>query len=443
MHLASADRSPSSGVLSATTTEIARDLVLDADIQVGTLPVASDSWREVLLTGSTGFLGAYLLRDLLRESRANITCLVRGESNAEARSRVETNLSRYGLELTASDWRRVNVVAGDLSRPAFALGRVVYERLATSVDAVFHGAATINFYQTYGELRETNVGGTREMLRFVTTARLKAFHYISSTGVFDSDAARGVIVREEDAAAHCEGSVMGYTQTKWVAEQLVLTARSRGIPASVYRTPFIMGDSETGVTNHDNLVVKMFLGCIPGGYWPDERTKVEMVPVNSLSRAVVYLAQRAHPARTFHIASPEPMSWSELGLAARAYGYSVALPSYADWKRHLADFGRHKNNAMRPLLRFYTKTPRGLAVPAPEVFCRPPRPIFDSTTTQAMLAPVGLVPPRMTQALIGRYFDYFIESGWLPSPKQLANAVRAEKSPGGSRPPQMACGSPA
>jgi thioester reductase-like protein len=394
--------------------------------------------RIILLTGATGFLGAYLLRDLLAHTTATIVCLVRADSPAHGRTRIEDNLHHYGIAPEAGHWRRVEVQPGDLAGKHLGLPEADYTALAARVDTVIHGAATVNFYQTYRQLRGTNVGGCREILRFTVRHRLKALHYVSTTGVFDSDACRGVVVRETDAPAHCAGSVMGYTQTKWVAEQLVLTARARGIPAAIYRSPFIMGDSRSGIVDEENLVVKMLIGCIQGGAWPDEPTDVEMVPVDSLSRAIVHLS--SHPAnasRTFHVTSPQPMRWADIGLAARSYGYPLALPAYNEWKERLAKFARHKDNALRPLLRFYTKAPPRLAVPAPEVFTRPPRPIFNSTATQQALAPAGLVPPRMTHALFANYLDAIVRRGWLPAPADLpAKALaRPAKSSGNSHPP--------
>lgn len=422
--------------------EMEADLKLEPEI-AAPADVRLANWTKgtVLVTGTTGFLGAYVLRDLLARTKARVICLVRAVSPDEARERVAANLRRYEITLSAEQWRRVEAVPGDISAPQLGLLAGHYTQLAGSVDAVFHVAAVVNFYQTYRQLRGTNVGGAREILRFTVHTKVKELHYVSTTGVFDSDAGRGIVVRETDAPAHCHGSVMGYTQSKWVAEQLVLTARARGVPASVYRTPFILGDSRSGLVDEDNLVVKMLIGSIQGGSWPDDATIVELVPVDALSRAIVHLAE--HPAnrgRTFHVTSPHPIQWADIGLAAQAYGYPLELVPYGEWKMRLADFGRRQNNAMRPLLRFFTKVPPRFAVPAPEVFTRPPRPVFDSTATQAALAPAGLVPPQMDHAIFATYLGYFIRQAWLPTPAEvLSAALRPAKRSGGSRPPQAVC----
>jgi len=118
----------------------------------------------ILLTGTTGFLGAYLLRDLLAHTAAQVVCLVRAESPAAARSRIEENLQRYGLAPTAAQWRRVEALPGDLTKKGLGLPEKTYAELASRVDAVMHSAAAVNFYHDYHRLRGPNVGGVREIL---------------------------------------------------------------------------------------------------------------------------------------------------------------------------------------------------------------------------------------------------------------------------------------
>lgn len=422
------------------------DLATEAQLEssfVLTAPYESSShgFAVVLLTGATGFLGAHLLRDLLIHTRANVVCLVRAASPAAALARVEANVALYNIALTTEQRGRIEAFPGDLGNARFGLADADYETLAARVDTVFHSAAAVNFYQSYDQLRTVNVEGVREILRFTLHLRTKALHYVSSTGVFDSAAFQGLVVRETDVPAHCHGSVMGYTQTKWVAEQLVLQARARGLPASVYRAPFIMGDSISGVVDAENLVVKMLIGCVQGGAWPDQHTNLEMVAVNDLSRAIVHLAQApANRSRTFHLTSPVRLRWADIGIAARSYGYPVELVPYEDWKLRLAVFARRKGNALRPLIRFFIKVTSRVGAPVPEIFARVPRPIFDSTLTQAALTEAGLVPAAMNLARFATYLDFFVQQGWLPTPAEMQmnrEAIPSKRS--GSSPPYPEC----
>jgi thioester reductase-like protein len=426
---------------SSPELDLSTEARLESEFVVSKYEGPRNGFATVLLTGSTGFLGVHLLRDLLVHTRAHVVCLVRAASTEAAFARVEATLSLYNLELNDEQRARIAPVLGDLGAPRLGWSEADYGVLAARVDTVFHSAAAVNFYQSYEQLQAVNVGGVREILRFAAHSRTKALHYVSSTGVFDSEAFQGVIVRETDNPAHCHGSVMGYTQTKWVAEQLVLQARNRGLPASVYRSPFIMGHSKSGVVDAENLVVKMLIGCVQGGAWPDQRTDLEMVAVNDLSRAIVHLAQNpAHDSHTFHLTSPQRMQWGDIGRAARSYGYPLDLPAYDEWTQRLAVFGRRKGNALRPLLRFYIKVTSRVGSPVPDIFARKPRPIFESAATQAALASAGLVPAIIDQAVFTTYLDFFVQQGWLPTPAeiQMNRSVVAPKS-SDSRPPYHEC----
>ena len=420
--------------------EIAQEIEADARRELDFIPAplaapALGSPKVILLTGATGFLGAFVLRDLLIHTAVRrVVCLVRSPGGTdEALRRLHDNLDRFELVVSREAWSRVEVVTGDISAPQLGLDEETYSRLGDEVDTVIHCAASVNFYQSYRKLRTANVESARQILRFAVHRRTKRLHYMSSTGVFDSDAGREGLMHETDAPAHCRGSVMGYTETKWVAEQLMLQARGRGLPTSIYRAPFILGDAR-GVVTRENLVVTMLLGSLQGGAWPTEDVTTPTIQVDALSRALVHLAQQPDPAgQTYHLISPEPATWSTFGHALRECGYPLDLVSYEDWKRRLREFGRNPDNAMRPLVHFFTATPRRHDRPVPDIFLKPPRPKLDTTATEAALRPVGLVPPPFNADLMAIYLRYFVQQGWLHAPPGCPEPRQTDKAD--SRPP--------
>ncbi|HVS51201.1 MAG TPA: thioester reductase domain-containing protein [Opitutaceae bacterium] len=370
--------------------------------------------KAILLTGATGFLGTFLLAELLRETAAEIFCLVRAASPAKGLARIERARRHYEQpgELPPG---RVHAVCGDLLHPCFGLAEPDYVRLARTLDTVIHGAAAMNFYQAYETLRPANVGGTREILRFATHGRAKVLHYVSSAGVFDSPAYSGQLVRESDEPEHCAGSVTGYTQTKWVAERLVLAARERGLPATIHRPPFITGHSETGVVDGDNLIVKMMAGCIQSGVWLDEPEPVDFVPVDYVSRAVVrLLCTPGIEGRTWHYDGTRRLRWADIGLAMRANGYAMELIPYPRWKQELRQFARAPANALRPLVPLFLKVNRRLGRSVTDFYLEPPRPHFNGAATRAFLAQRGIAIPDLGDRMFGGYCDYMVRAGWAP-----------------------------
>ena len=94
---------------------------------------------------------------------------------------------------------------------------------------MFHNGATVNYLFNYDRMREANVLGTNEVLRLAFEGRPKSLNYVSTTFVFGW-AVKSVLY-ETDQNQNMELLDFGYSQSKWVAEQVVADARSKGFPS--------------------------------------------------------------------------------------------------------------------------------------------------------------------------------------------------------------------
>ena len=211
----------------------------------------------IFVTGTTGFLGAFLLNHLLHAASPDATfyCLARDRDGADSGSanRVVDALRFYGLAGQAMA-ERIVPVAGDLSQPQLGLDDERYNELASKVDLVFHCAAAVNYVYPYSVIKPHTVDGTREVLKFACAGKPKTLQYISSSGVFPGG----------DETPYMEDSGIdifldrmegGYNQSKWVAERLVWTAVSRGLNACLYRPGNIGHDRSTAAANPNRLLV--------------------------------------------------------------------------------------------------------------------------------------------------------------------------------------------
>ena len=114
----------------------------------------------ILLTGATGFVGAFVLAALCaRVERARVTCLVRAASASVARERLETAMRGYGLWSTQVA-ARVEVVAGDIGHQRLGLSPAGHAALLREVGCVVHCAARVSSALPYAALHESNVLGT-------------------------------------------------------------------------------------------------------------------------------------------------------------------------------------------------------------------------------------------------------------------------------------------
>jgi hypothetical protein len=147
-------------------------------------PAAPHRPDKILLTGATGFFGSHLLLELLRQTEAEVVCLVRATGSRCGKERLWQTLAARGLSLRTEERRRVGVIAGDLGSPRLGLSPQAWEQQARRIDAVYHAAANVNLVHSYVSLCRDNVAGTAEVLRLCGQGRPKWLHYVSTLSVF-------------------------------------------------------------------------------------------------------------------------------------------------------------------------------------------------------------------------------------------------------------------
>ncbi|MEV7187397.1 thioester reductase domain-containing protein [Kitasatospora sp. NPDC093102] len=386
--------------------DFAAEVVLAADISPAdeVIRVAHDP-RDVLLTGATGFLGAYLLRDLLRTTRATVHCLVRGADEADAWARLRKNLEWYEF-WDGIDTDRLSVVVGDLARPLLGLAPERFDALARSVDSVYHAAATVNGLYPYSALKDANVTGTAEILRLAARHRTVPVHHVSSTGVFAAEAVPGAALRVTDPPGPAEALSSGYRQTKLVAEQIVELARGRGLPVSIYRVDEISGDSERGFCQTHDFVWLSMKGIVQAGAVPENPAGIfHLVPVDHVSAAILRLSREDRAAgRNHHLANDTHLPFSAMTESLRSLGYRLDELRWDAWVRRIrAD----RDNAMVPMIdafesTIYSGRNHYLSV--------------DTSQTRELLAGTGVDCPPMTRELFEKYVGFFVRVGYFPEP---------------------------
>lgn len=317
---------------------------LPSDVFCYKVPVCK-SPESVLLTGGTGFLGAYLLYEWLSRGTGTITCLVRAKTTSEARSRLLTNLETYLLDTNAIDLTRVQVVLGDISQPRFGLSEDAYVSLADSVDSIIHSAATVMYFRPYEAVKPVNVNGTVEVLRLATTGVPKHVHYVSSYSVARSSEYAGPeAFPEEPLSGSGSGFVLGYVQSKWVAERLCQQARERNIPVTVHRPGIITGDMCHGIMKDEDFVIRAIQTCIRLGICPQSETWVHFTPVDFCAKAIVHsLLSENTDGHVNHLVNPMPLTWNELMKRMEAVSKPLEWMSPNQWWVTLSNTIRSEN----------------------------------------------------------------------------------------------------
>ena len=334
----------------ASRISLAEDSILATEIAPGgnarTTRLSEAS--SVLVTGTTGFLGAFLLDQLLRTTGQDTRfyCLVRDRDpgQGESSGRVLETLKFYGLAgQSAND--RVIPVQGDLASPRMGLDVDQYRELAERMDLIFHCAASVNYAYPYAGAKPHTVGGTSEVLRFACTATPKPVQYISSNGVFPGGDDTPYLENREidDFVDRMEG---GYNQAKWVAERLVWQAVSRGLSVCIFRPGNIGHHSGTGTINPNDflsLIIKACarLGCAPIA--PD--WSFEMTPVDFLVNAITRIADDPkHWGRVYNVVQQSPVPADQVFARMESCGHVTERVPLKDWKSGLHAAADHDDD---------------------------------------------------------------------------------------------------
>ena len=395
-----------------TETDWEAEAALDEEIHprasLSSTPPSMSSARRVFLTGATGFVGAFLLEELLKRTRAEVSCLIRADNPQKAQERIKSNLDAYGL-WHESFRKRLVPVCGDLAAPLLGLSPEKYRELARSMDVIYHNGAWLHFIHPYEALKPANVAGTEEVLRLACLEKVQPVHFVSTLSVFSSLDGRSGPVKETGPPSSPEGLDGGYARSKWVAERKVLEARRRGLPVNIYRPGRVTGHGRTGVSNTDDLFCRMTKGFIQLGIAPDLPDLEDMTPVDYLARALVHVS--LHPRWTggiFHLVNPRPMPLKELIQWTRSRGYPLTPVPAAEWREELLTrLEKSPENALYPFLPLFR-----------EALSTGTAPRFDCGNTLQALEGTGIVCPPVDGRLLAVYFDYFARTGFLDRPQR-------------------------
>jgi thioester reductase-like protein len=365
--------------------------------------------RGVLLTGATGLLGQYLLHDLLPKAHP-VAVLVRDSRKGQAAERIAQIVAFWSERLH----RRLPapvVLNGDLGQVALGLTAADKRWLGQHCKAVIHSAANLSFRETpEGEPWQTNVAGTKSLLRLCREVGLSEWHQVSTAFVCGR---RSGFIDEEDLD-NGQSFHNPYEASKFQAEQLI--RRTAGIRATIYRPAVIIGDSRTGYTSSFNGLYRFLeLGVrltsvnstagearLPLRLPLSGDEDWNLVCVDWVSRAIVdLLAKPRWHGHNFHLVARKPVS-TRLVRDVGAEVLNVQGFEFAgsDCIEHPCRLEQLFLDGIQDYWPYLSGTP-----------------VFSSVNTCAALP--DLPPPAVDRPMLERLIRFAVANRWGRTPPQM------------------------
>ena len=290
-------------------------------------PVSPDHFREVLLTGATGFIGSFLLRDLLQQNTDLVVhCIVRGNNAEHGFERLRAALQHAEIwnDAFAS---RIRVVVGDITEVRFGLSDADFNDLCRRIDAVYHLAADISLAASYIAIRKFNTLSLHNVLELCLRQRFKHLFYASTMAVFPAYffafarefKHRGIDHQMQPDLASMKKTfplgLLGYPWSKLASEQVLLFAQQAGMPLAIFRLPQT-AVSTTGYIQPNDLTMQILAAVLDCEAMPEGFTfRSNYEAVDTLSRACTAIS--LNPQRRFtiyHCCNPQ-LDYYNLELA--------------------------------------------------------------------------------------------------------------------------------
>lgn len=382
-----------------------REAELDLTIHAYGLSYEPKSHPEkVLVTGANGFVGSHLIHELLEQTDIKIYCLVRCSRLEDGKERIINSLRHFNLWNDSYE-QRIIPVKGDLALENLGIEHGKFEVLAREIDFIIHNGALVNFIYPYHPLKPVNVGGTLEVIKLAFKTKIKPVHFVSTVAIWPMGAHH--VFANDTSIDHNMHLNMAYDETKWVAEKLLLQARERGLPVTIYRPGEVSGQSQTGLCIPQHFIYAMWAGSIQLQALPRINCFIDFTPVDYVAKAIAYLAlQQNSLGKAFHLTNPSPMHSIKAYAWLRSKGYEFEELPLEEWRQRLMNNNHFAENALYPyaaVLEDFEEVNLNF-------------PVYDCQQTLQALEGSSIQCPPLDEKLLATYLDFFIRIGFLSPP---------------------------
>ena len=323
---------------------------------VESLPEYEASNGHIFLTAGTGFFGPFLIKSLLEQNEEDIHVLVRANSSEEGmnRLRIAFRTIQNIDQIYKAFEERVKPVCGDLSKEKLGISRDDYNYLSHHIHTIYHNGAMVNYLSDYQNMRNANVEGTKEVIQLAISARLKTLNHISTTFIFGWSVKDTLY--ESDSNQDMNFLDFGYSQSKWVSDQLIIKATQEGLRSRIFR-PALISPSISGEGHNFDISIRLLTFMLKYGIGTTAKNQVSYTPADIAANNIVAIANiKESIGQTYHVTRDDFSSMQDITNA-------LDLLSGKDFKNFkLKEFVPEvisrcqKEDILFPLLNFLVKS---------------------------------------------------------------------------------------
>lgn len=272
---------------------------------------------NILLIGSTGFLGIHILDAFLKSERGTVYCLIRPKNNFDPVTRLKQKISFYFGEKYFEKYKnRICIIQGDITQPDLGLSAENINNLTNNINAIINSGAIVKHFGQVDIFEKINVNGTHNIIELCKKMNKRLLH-ISTVSVSGNGEKEETVVETaenidkkkifKETSLFINQNIKGiYAITKYKAECMVLKAISEGLDAQILRIGNITSRYSDGLFQEnveENAFAKKIKSFIEISAFPDYLLphSIELTPVDLCANATIKILQYNSSCNVFHI----------------------------------------------------------------------------------------------------------------------------------------------
>ena len=336
---------------------------------VDSLVVKKQDFKNILLTGGTGFLGIHLL-DILLSKDCTIYCLVRSSSETNAKKRIVSMFNFYFKDKYTEEFlfSKIKVIVGDITVKNLGLSDSQFETLGNTVDLVIHSAALVKHIGKYEEFERLNLNGTKNVADFCMKYDIFLNHIstISVSGDFMplNNTSEDVNFTEEDFFIGQNYNENYYIKSKLLTEEFLLNSIKKGLlRANIYRIGNLTARHTDGVFQYNmdsNAFYNKLQFILKNNFYFESSIvqNFDMSPVDDVANAILGIIYNyGNLNKVFHIFNPYKFNMISLVDMINKLGYNIKIVSDNQFYKKISNMDLATNSLIINDYSLYTNIP--------------------------------------------------------------------------------------